>query len=549
MSLIWPIQPRLTLGRNGELSVGGVSPDGSKLVTFTRRAELTVWSSSPRGQFIDYSDQVSGPIQIWDLKTGSSIMVPIPGQKSEDQYVKCHTGEWLMRNDYSLQVQIGSDPCRQDWFLFSTSDREGRSQGHRVLNLLTGELRQLDSEPFWNVSLSPSGRWCMVLEKNSWSPKSRAHRPDRIVVYETASMKPWIEVEQMERSAARLGSFFSGEFSGCFSADETYFAVADGLSVTTKVFDMATGNVALSVDRCLCGIAFAKHHDWIAGCAGRYKEADSVYSELEVWDIPKGELINRRREEANSFSPKFIFFDEDRWLIGFSPSNSFEGEDPVHARLDLELSWCFDTDEVVINSEPSATCDVTISRNFTLPAVFAPLYTTFNSDKPMFELFEWTTGKRVYATDSNGYPIFLATDRRTFIVEYQSESQANSFLWWLNSMGVPTSVLWGWLPTEPHRRWDIIDIKDQKKIGSIPGQYQITHPSRDQRTLVTTHSGFREIIKVWDLPFRRSTTRPYLWASLIPAFIIIARAIMRGRMRFRVPLWATLSGVGRGRPV
>src|SRR5262249_47885519 len=120
MYSIWPYEPRMKLGKTGELTVGGITPDGGKLVTFAMRA---------RRYRMDDGQQViagmqSGPIQIWDLKRGDCRTVDLPGQSSAEPYIKCIDGVSRKLDSSGWNIGFDQNMCRNEWYLCTMHYRQ-----------------------------------------------------------------------------------------------------------------------------------------------------------------------------------------------------------------------------------------------------------------------------------------------------------------------------------------------------------------------------------------------------------------------------------------
>ena len=154
---IWPVEPRLTLGNGDDFQIVGITPDSEEVVALTRRA---VRSDQDENQFFDNE---SGPIQVWNLKSGIRRSIGIPGQSSSGVLVEGRNKKLRMLDPEGWRVQRVEHPFRGQWLQFDLVRGNKCEDRQRVmLNLDDGDTRIHHPKDGSHIELSPMGRWYAV---------------------------------------------------------------------------------------------------------------------------------------------------------------------------------------------------------------------------------------------------------------------------------------------------------------------------------------------------------------------------------------------------
>ena len=80
----WPYEPRFTF--QADIQILGITRDSRKLLALTNRATAHDETNST------FDVETSGPLQVWDLKTGSHRSICLPNQACTGKLVKCQDG-------------------------------------------------------------------------------------------------------------------------------------------------------------------------------------------------------------------------------------------------------------------------------------------------------------------------------------------------------------------------------------------------------------------------------------------------------------------------
>ena len=520
---VWPMQPRLTLGNGDDFPIVGITPDSEEVVALTRRA---VRSDQDENQFFDNE---SGPIQVWNLKSGIRRSIGIPGQSNSGVLVEGWNKKLRMLDPEGWRVQRVEHPFRGQWLQFDLVRGNKFEDRQRVmLNLDDGDTRVHKPKDGSHIELSPMGRWYA----ETWT-SNQGDRRCEVRVFETASGKEQFAFEGTGQINQR-----------CFSPDDFYFGCAvrdvDREHGTMRIWQVESGEIVQTIDQDIRSPAFSRSHHLVAGLV-QLSNSQNFWprAEVLVWDVHSGNIIHRPPSQNDKNTVlrhvewKVEFVENDKWLLCHSLYNQYDGEGPFHAQLNLKLAWNLVTGERVTYSDEDSEdiYDPNLSENGILPDSIPSLfrYGTRDDDRDE-QLFEVTTGRPVFTMPENSRSVRLTRDGRTVVLEHSRESQLNRFLTNLESRGLPIpGFVWSLVPYDACS-WSIVDVPSRRTIATMPAQAQICWLSPDERTLVTLSlvdsnvlsSGTESpVINVWDFPPRKSLLRPFAWSLLVPLCFLL----------------------------
>ena len=524
---VWPMQPRLTLGNGDDFQIVGITSDSEEVVALTRRA---VQPDLDENQFFDNE---SGPIQVWNLKSGNRRSIGIPGQSNSGVLVEGWNKKLRMLDPEGWRVQRVEHPLRGRWLQFDLIRGDKFDDRQPVmLNLDDGGTRVHKPKDGSHIELSPMGRWYA----ETWTSNEQ-HRRCGVRVFETASGKEQFAFEGTGLISQR-----------CFSPDDFYFGctVVDTVRVddrghgTMRIWRVESGEIVQTIDQDIQSPAFSRSHQLVAGSVqlGNPNERPRKVAVL-VWDVDSGNVVHRGppQNRKDSFfiheEGGFEFVENDKWLLCHSLYNSFDGQGPFNAQLNLKLAWNLVTGERVTYSDEHAQgiIDPNFSENGILPDSIPSLFTYGTRDGERDEqLFEITTGRPVFTMPENSRSVRLTRDGRTLVLERYRESQLNRFLTNLQHRGLPIpGFVWSLVPHDSDS-WSIVDVPSRRTIATMPAQERICWLSPDERTLVTISlvdsnvlvgSAESPVINVWDFPPRKPLLRPFAWSLLVPLCFLL----------------------------
>lgn len=528
---VWPVEPRLTF--RGDAEVLGISHDNRTLVALTRRA--TEFSKEKE----TYSHQPSGPVQIWDLKTGRHDQVCLPEQSCTGELVECDDGQWRMREPDGWSV-VSERLLRGTSVILSM--KSIAEPGMRWQDLLfdskTKTFRPLDQgvhpkmvSRMSGIELSPGGRWY-----------SQALRPffksePRHVIREAATGKD------------KLAFDVDGVIiSSCYSRDDSHFACAIapmGID-KTNVWKVETGELVCAIDRALWGLAFSEDGRLLAGF-DKYPQ-DGQTSDVLVYDVRTGDVVKQWNPGVPDHFPVGIealsFVDHDKWLVCYQPEIVNAGS-MCQTSARVAARWNLQTGEVKTdladNDEPGAKRRP--KQGFVVPNAGSSFTDSVHDLSPLQfgigseGLCEIPTVHTLLPIPVDGQPLLLSRDGRTLVYEqYRMNSLGNL----MTRYSIPIPGFLQQMATTETISWMVVDVPSGQTIAILPAQYYSFWLSPDQKTLVTIAAdpnavGAETRINVWDFPPRRPIIKPVAWSLIFPGLCLVWCGFRRWRTRARTP--------------
>ena len=405
---------------------------------------------------------------------------------------------------------------RGNWFQFWMYQTD-HSNGVQtvILNLDDDAVRILKPQRNAEISLSPSGRWYVE------STITEMGRSFEVQIFDTESGATPFAID---------GKVW--DWPCCFSSDDFYFGCSVGdVRATTRIWNVEAGTIALTIPQHVRGIGFSESHRLMAGWVDLHDSDDKPQKiEMRVWEVESGKVIHRwappDREDAPDYwrSGTFQFVENDAWLLYQNLSNVREGENSVHAGLDLKLAWNIETGQRVTDYR-RGTVDPNMSQNGIPPASLPPAFLSFNSNMEAENLCEITSGRQFFAIPAESNTILLTRDARTLVLHEFTEYH-NVFLnllLRLDSFGIPIpNFLWSVAPRNSDD-WNVVEIPSGRTMATIPKQHEICWLSPDEKTLVTASNETDGVINVWDFPPRKPVLKPLAWSQLVPMLFLGTR--------------------------
>lgn len=559
---IWPVQPRLVLRNSDDVEVVGITPDGSELVAFTRRAFVNKGNIvSSDGTQPDFDAAPSGPIQFWNLRTGQHRTLCIPGQSCSGSMEMCGWDEKRrMLEPDGWQTSRIRFPFHGNWFQFGCHITRSQQDlwGHQVpwenrdtliLNMETGVARRPPQRDGFTsyIDLSPTGRWYVEATREDGTERYWVR------LIETASEREVLAFEGVGRID-----------DACFSKDDYYFACStanneDDKDASTRIWKLDDGQQVRVIEQNIRFMSFSSDHCFLAAVISDRDDSHIPcrLKEILVFDVRSGAVAYRSVPKLENrdldFGSKLEFIDNDTWLIYHGLYNLYEGDTPVHARLNLRLAWNLRTGESVTYSDEHGAdmYDPNISENSILPDKTPSRFRYSKRDDGSDEqLFKITTGRPVFRMPPDSESILLSREGRTLLIHEYKQSHVYNLLTSLQSRGLSVpNIAWSLVP-ETGNNWKVIDIPSGRTITTMRPHESICWLSPDERTLVA-HEGVIDAagnptptdLTVWDFPPRRPLLQPLLTSMLVP-FLFLLWLLWRRRVSKKPTMGHTSSAVG-----
>lgn len=510
LATIWPIQPRITLGKGTYYEIVGITPDSKELITLTERA-----IPSPNGGYFSYA---SGPIVLWNLGTGDHRTICIPGQSCDGDLVESGNDEGLrMVEPDEKVVDWRGASIRGQWLFFNDS----------VLDCRSGHIRQLDEDRL--IEPSAGGRWYTSFV---------GHAPRRYIPTVPTSMR----ICETATGREQLSVECDTGIRECFSRDDEYFAYTtiENEHGVTRIWRLDPPTLVWTIARDLHGLAFSNDHRLLAGCSVQQNaEGQDLVRQFLVLDVQTGAVVNRldlvEERDVLTTPPerKLLFADHDKRLLVHNLWNHYDGEGPYHANLNLNLVWNLETGEHTTYSDLDSNriYDPSRSENGSEPD-FPSQFLKENSQE-VSEIRDVATGRKLGEIPDESECVLMSRNGQTMILESMQVSKVTS---WVMGTGIP--IPWFVLAILPQDaiRWSVVDIPSGKTLATIPEQNGLAWLSPDQQTLVTKSPYHTPpVISVWDFPPRKPLLKPITWSLSVPAIMLLWSRIRTARTRARKP--------------
>ncbi len=514
---VLPIQPRLVLGKGTYYSLVGISADG-ELITLTERAVRSdpndVWWST-----------AAGPIVLWDLQTGRSRSLSIPGQTDLGARVNCgNDGGLRMVESSEMVIDEFNLHIQGNWLFFYLEKFEtGEQRIPMALDCGTGQfrtLRRLDEREEWaSIDPSPQGRWYF----------ENATNRDEINIWETATGRQQLNMPLQDQSGVPLQSW-------CISDDDQYLAYTamEGDRTLTRVWNIETSELVFATDRELQGITLSSDHRLLAGYSFQTDENRHQVWHIVVLEIPTGDVVHQldllEPGEGYTNERQLRFAQNDRYLISHDAVSYTEPADPsAHAELRINLVWdlAHNKHTRYANLFEHPQQDPNRGPYFSPPGI--PTHFGTSNEDGQWEIRELITGRKLTETSEDVETVVLSRDGRTMITETFRES---SMFELVARLPIPAFMLMAIPPFTT--QWSIVDVPSGQTLATLPEQFPSVWLSRDQKSLVTKSAEMSAPeIRVWDFPPRRPFARPLLWSLVVPVVLVAVPWIWSRLRRLR----------------
>lgn len=488
---IWPIQPRQII-EGQYLSFAGITPDNRSLVALTLRAVK-------RDDETNYP-MWSGPIRVFDLRSGRQRSVPFPWQDDSGHLEATHN---LNRPDGLIdpdnwRVSYSTAPLQGREFRLVQTNRFNHRWSVRV-NLDTGATTRIRlpvdfPTPQWApYKMSHTGRWLA----NCQGPRER------------------LQVIDLQSGNVVVDSFGPPN-DLCFSPDESLFAFSATDSEdngSTEIWQLEPARLLRVIDRAMGGMAISPDNHWLADLS-------------EVFEISTGQLAHQiSMTNAGGFQDA-TFTSDGQCLISYSEPHVIYTH-PIGRREIAEVhAWNPATGQ-------STRYRSTDRNYFTDPNPCEDSW--LDPSKPMVvgdgkRLIDVQTGQTMFQIPSGATVELCSPDNHIVVLKRAFESRWNRILDQLSNWKVP-------IPNALRQNDDrsellICEAPSGRILARLPrDHYQTDHQdlmvSPDGRTLVTTSisSSDEPVIRIWDIPPRGPVLLPMTWGLLAPLTILAWRGL------------------------
>ncbi len=485
----WPFEPRFTI--QADVQILGITRDSQKLLALTSRAVARDETN------LVFEVEPSGPLQVWDLKTGSHRSICLPDQACTGKLVKCQDGiSRMLEPDGSI---IWSDELFRGHFLLleqgnlRSTDQKTR---HLAFDDRTETFRMIrqfeDLSHFLNEGeLSPQGRWYVVQTST-----------DQVEFWQTETGQKYFELNT------------SGSIEAiAMSPDDQYFvcAVNDANARKTIAWELETKKVVMEVEGLLHAVTFSQDGHRLAG----YRTGIDANDEVVVYNFPSGRPLKRWKTAYNSGKQALAFVGDDKYLLCYSQDLSNSGGS-YDATIEMSRIWDLSHDAPQFFGERYSNISLRADDPQKIPR-----FGTTNTG-----VHEILTGQQVLSISQDDVPILLSQDCKTLVLTRLNISEIPGRM---EELGIPfAAYLEIFFPyTE---QWVFIDVPSGKTVARLPVQSYSYWLSPDQKTLVTsiddTQPGIPKY-NVWDFPPQRSVLKPAAWSLTIPLLAGVVALVTR----------------------
>ncbi len=500
--LVAPVQPRFTIPLDPADSIVGITPDSQELVALTMRR-------MPR-KGIGFK---SGPLGLWNLRTGTKRTVCLPYQDCSGA-PELSLDPPMMADPEGWQAEVQPNPVRGRWMQMQF-DSDGRERDYRlppsnlIVNLDTDDFLQatFNESVHAGVALSPTGRWSVEAQA---ATDFDFAGPIQTRVIETATGKT-----QFELASPNFGPKWA------FSKDDRLFACslkttrARNSRSTLQVWQTDPPQRLYEVENSDSIPAFSDDGALLA-----VRIDDGSRADLVVFDSRSGLRVFEHRLEQkipwDALMQELRFSADGHWLFysdevrhRFTSGLNADHPDMTNvSAVDLRTN-----ERRVLGDEiDPRLCEVggelTELPPFTLDA--------------NHQLAEFPTGRALATLPNDLDTVAVTRDGRTLLVEqwiFSGNSLLQRSLMFIEWLDVPLPQAFIDWASASRLEWQVVDVPSLRVRVRMPAEQRVQWLSPDEQTFVTQPLDGSLVINIWDFPPRKPFWSAAMWALTAPGVI------------------------------